>query len=74
MRDWLCPKPHFVARAVVGLRPGERVLTGMNVEGTDCLVRHRTPMQARAHDEMGFTAGWGVAADRPEALVARPKD
>lgn len=30
---------------------------------------HKTPEQAKAHDEMGFTEGWGTAAKQLEAIA-----
>lgn len=34
------------------------------------VARHRTPDEAKKHDEMGFHIGWGIATDQLEALAA----
>lgn len=40
-------------------------------QGTEytALARHRTPEQARKHEEMGFSQGWGIAAEQLEAAA-----
>jgi uncharacterized protein YndB with AHSA1/START domain len=35
-------------------------------------VLHKTPEDARKHEEMGFAEGWGTAIDQLAALVTRP--
>jgi uncharacterized protein YndB with AHSA1/START domain len=43
-----------------------------HAEGTeyDVVARHRSAEAARRHEEMGFSQGWGTAADQLEALAA----
>ena len=36
----------------------------------DVLVRHATPEACASHEEMGFSQGWGTAADQLGALAA----
>ncbi|MBI1218713.1 MAG: polyketide cyclase [Rhodobacteraceae bacterium] len=122
LKQWFCPKPHFVTETEIDLRPGGRFFTMMNVEGalypndgsflevmpgeklvfTDILLsnyrpaaapglgftailtfrdhpegteysvlaRHRNTETAEKHAAMGFSQGWGIAADQLEALAA----
>lgn len=35
------------------------------------VARHRNARDAKTHSDMGFHAGWGIAADQLDALAAR---
>lgn len=64
LADWLpVAEPGLGFTASISLKDHEG--------GTEyhVLARHRTPESAAAHEAMGFTHGWGMAADQLEACA-----
>jgi len=59
--QWYCRKPWHVSGAVLEMRAGGRFFMVMNGPKGQ---RFPMPSAAKAHETMGFSAGWGIAADQ----------
>lgn len=62
----------FLPAAAPGLGFTADIALADHAGGTDYRVaaRHRSEEEAARHEEMGFSIGWGIAADQLEALAA----
>ena len=68
LKRWFVPPPAELAEVVIDPRPSGRFFTVIRYhpEGTEYVVvaRHADEASARRHEEMGFSQGWGTAADQ----------